>query len=64
MVRVSTSITGAATVDEAAAVALLGSFLCSPTTLSAVPPHISQVLQRVSKFISSEDRHYWYMNQN
>lgn len=45
MVRDSTSITGAANAAEAAAaVALFASFLCSPATLSAVAPQISQVL--------------------
>lgn len=45
MVRVSTSITGAANAVEAAAeVALFASFLCSLATLSAVAPQISQVL--------------------
>lgn len=50
MVRVSTSITGAANAAEAAAaaVALFASFLCSPVaTLSAVAPQISQVLLKI-----------------
>jgi hypothetical protein len=59
MVRVSTSITGAADAKGGAAVVLIASFLCSPATLSAVVPQISQILKTVTKLISNENRYIW-----
>lgn len=64
MFRVSTSITGAANADEAAAIALLASFLCSPATLTAVAPQISQVLPKKEVNLSEiEDRNDWGINK-
>lgn len=64
MVRLSTSITGADDAEGAMAVALIASFLCSPATLSAMVPQISQVLPKVIKLIRNNEKYYWYMNQN
>jgi hypothetical protein len=43
-VWVSTRIRGPAGADKTAALALWGTFVCSPATPSAVAPHISHVL--------------------